>query len=79
MTNVLKIPTEFKVSCKLMEVVANENTTIIDTNDLRNATAPDGTIYTERRMALKILFTGVLFMKIEQKVEYTGEFNKIKP
>jgi hypothetical protein len=62
-----------------MEIVATENTTIIGTKELRNATAPDGTIFTERRMTLKILFTGVLFMKIEQKVEYTGKFNKIKP
>jgi hypothetical protein len=62
-----------------MELVVNENTTIIDKKDLRNATTPDGTIFTERRMIIKILFTGALFMKIEQKVEYTGEFSKIKP
>ncbi len=43
---------------------------------MRHATAPDGTIYTERRLTLKIEFKGGFFIKIEQKIEYPGKFNK---
>jgi hypothetical protein len=55
-----------------MELVTNENTTIVDKNNMKNATSPDGTIYTERIMSLRIEFTGGFFIKIEQKVEYPG-------
>jgi hypothetical protein len=61
-----------------MELVATEYiyTTIINKKDMRHATAPDGTIYTERRLTLKIEFKGGFFIKIEQKIEYPGKFNK---
>jgi hypothetical protein len=62
-------------SCKLMELVVIGNTVVVN-NKTRNATAPDGTIYTERRLSLSVEFMGGLFMKIEQKVEYTG--NSVK-
>ena len=54
-----------------MELVVIGNT-VVANNKTRNATAPDGTTYTERRLSLSVEFMGGLFMKIEQKVEYTG-------
>jgi hypothetical protein len=68
----MKAQTEFMASCKLMELDVIGNTTIIDNNKLRNITGPDGTILTERSLSLSVEFLGGLFMKIEQKVEYTG-------
>ncbi len=73
--SVLKTPSAFMASCKLMELVVIGNTVVVN-NKTRNATAPDGTIYTERRLSLSVEFMGGLFMKIEQKVEYTG--NSVK-
>jgi hypothetical protein len=71
----LQTQTTFMESCKLMELDAIGNTTIIDSNKLRNTTGPDGTIFTERRLSLSVEFLGGLFMKIDQKPEYTGQFN----
>ncbi len=70
--NMLKAQTVFMSSCKLMELDVIENTTFVDSNKLGNITGPDGTIFTERRLSLSVEFLGGLFMKIEQKVEYTG-------
>ena len=70
--NMLKAQNEFLASCKLMELDVIGNTTLIDNNKLRNITGPDGTIFTERCLSLSVEFLGGLFMKIEQKVEYTG-------
>jgi len=55
-----------------MEMAFIGNISVIDNKKLRNATAPDGTIYTERRLSLNVEFMGGLFTKIEQKVAYTG-------
>jgi hypothetical protein len=56
-----------------MELDVIGNTTIIDSNKLENRTGPDGTIFTERRLSLSVEFLGGLFMKIDQKPEYTGQ------
>jgi hypothetical protein len=69
----LKAQTAFLQSCKLMELDVFGNTTITDNNRLRKFTGPDGTTYTERRLLLSVEFLGGLFMKIEQKMEYTGQ------
>jgi hypothetical protein len=55
-----------------MELVVIGNTTDVDDKKLRNVTAPDGTIYMERRLTLSFEFVGGLFTKIEQNEEYTG-------
>ncbi len=55
-----------------MELVVIGNTTDVDDKKLWNVTAPDGTIYTERRLTLSFEFVGGLFTKIEQNEEYTG-------
>jgi hypothetical protein len=69
-----RIPVEFKTSCKLMEIVANGNSIILDKKNMRNATSPDGTLYTERSLILRIKFMGGFFIKIEQRREYPGKF-----
>ncbi len=70
----LQTQTTFMESCKLLELDVIGNTTIIDSNKLRNTTGPDGTVYTERKLFLSVEFLGGLFMKIDQKPEYTGQF-----
>jgi hypothetical protein len=55
-----------------MELVVIGNTTDVDDKKLRNVSAPDGTIYMERRLTLSFEFVGGLFTKIEQNEEYTG-------
>jgi hypothetical protein len=70
----LKAQTVFMASCKLMELDVIGNTTIIDNNKTRNITGPDGSLYTERKLSVSVEFLGGLFMKIDQKPEYTGQF-----
>jgi hypothetical protein len=70
----LKAQTVFMASCKLMELDVIGSTTITDNNKTRNITGPDGIIYTERKLSLSVEFLGGLFMKIDQKPEYTGQF-----
>jgi hypothetical protein len=71
----LKAQNVFMASCKLMELDVIGNTTIIDNNKLTNINGSDGTIFTERRLSLSVEFLGGLFMRIDQKPEYTGQFN----
>jgi hypothetical protein len=69
--NMLSTQAAFLTSCKLMELDVTGNTTVLDSDKLRSITI-GGTLYTERRLLLSVEFLGGLFMKIEQKAEYTG-------
>jgi hypothetical protein len=73
----LKAQAAFMASCKLMELDVIGNTTITDSIiKFRNITGPDETVYTGRRLSVTIEFLGGLFMKIDQKPEYTGQFKQ---
>jgi hypothetical protein len=63
---------EFPSSCTLMELDVTGVTTSTDTNSSRNITSQDGLVYKKRNLQIKLEFQSGLFMKIEQKKDYSG-------
>jgi hypothetical protein len=68
----LLIQKEFPSSCTLMELDVTEKTTSTHTDFIKNITGPDRLVYTERRLVLNLEFRTGLFMKIEQRKDYSG-------
>jgi len=77
----LRTQTEFRPSCRLMELDVLDNTTIRDSlqpftiNITTNDTA-DGLValmYTQRELSISIDFLSGIFMNIEQMKEYSGK------
>jgi hypothetical protein len=64
---------EFSSSCTLMELDVIGNTPRTDTPYLRKIIGQDGQIYKERRLQIHLEFRTELFMKIEQKKDYSGQ------
>jgi hypothetical protein len=64
---------EFPSSCTLMELDVIGNTPKTDTPYLRKIIGQDGLVYKERRLLIKLEFKTDLFMKIEQKKDYSGQ------
>jgi len=58
-----------------MELDVTGVTTSTDTNSSRNITSQDGLVYKKRNLHIKLEFQSGLFMKIEQKKDYSGEKN----
>jgi hypothetical protein len=62
---------EFISSCNLMELDVSGITSTA--NDIaRRTTTHEGLLYTERRLQLSVEFHTGLFMKMEQKKDYSG-------
>jgi hypothetical protein len=55
-----------------MELDVTEKTTSTHTDFIKNITGPDRLVYTERRLMLNLEFRTGLFMKIEQRKDYSG-------
>jgi hypothetical protein len=63
---------EFPSSCTLLELDAVTKT-ITGEIFSKNVTGQDGLIYNKRYLNLKLEFRSGLFMKIEQKKDYSGK------
>ncbi len=63
----------FPSSCTLMELDMIWNAPKTDSVSLRKIIGQDGQIYKERRLQIKLEFRTELFMKIEQKKDYSGQ------
>jgi hypothetical protein len=55
-----------------MELDVTEKTTSTHTDFIKNVTGQDRLVYTERRLWLNLEFRTGLFMKIEQRKDYSG-------
>jgi hypothetical protein len=55
-----------------MELDVTEKTTSTHTDFIKNITGPDRLVYTERKLMLNLEFRTGLFMKIEQRKDYSG-------
>ncbi len=64
---------EFPSSCTLMELDMIGNTPKTDIVLLRKIIGQDGQIYKERKLQIHLEFRTELFMKIEQKKDYSGQ------
>ncbi len=62
---------EFPSSCTLVELDGTVTNTIMST-PMGDITGQDGLIYSKRSMALQIEFRSGLFMKMEQRKDYSG-------
>ncbi len=62
---------ELPSSCTLLELDAVTKTTFAD-NFARNISGLDGLIYDNRRLMINLEFRTGLFMKMEQKKDYSG-------
>jgi hypothetical protein len=62
---------EFPSSCTLVEMDGTVTNTIAS-NNIGDITGQDGLIYSKRTLALKIEFRSGLFMKMEQRKDYSG-------
>jgi hypothetical protein len=64
---------EFPSSCTLVELDGTVTNTIISPYPpIGDITGQDGLIYNKRTLALKIEFRSGLFMKMEQRKDYSG-------
>jgi hypothetical protein len=62
---------ELPSSCTLLELDVVTKTKDQDM-EIRNITGQDGMIYSRRYLTIKLEFLNALFMKIEQKQDYSG-------
>lgn len=62
---------ELPSPCTLLELDVMTKTKDED-KEIRNITGQDGLIYSRRYLTLKLEFLNALFMKIEQKQDYSG-------
>ncbi len=64
---------EFPSSCTLVELDGTVTSTIISPfQNIGEITGQDGLIYNKRILAVKIEFLSGLFMKMEQRKDYSG-------
>ena len=64
---------EFPSSCTLVELDGTVTNTIMSPYPpIGDITGQDGLIYNKRTLALKIEFRSGLFMKMEQRKDYSG-------
>jgi hypothetical protein len=63
---------EFPSSCTLVELDGTVTNTIMIHPSIGDITGQDGLIYSKRNVALKIEFRSGLFMKMEQRKDYSG-------
>jgi hypothetical protein len=64
---------EFPSSCTLVELDGTVTNTIMSPYpSIGDITGQDGLIYNKRTVALKIEFRSGLFMKMEQRKDYSG-------
>ena len=71
--SIMLLHKEFPSSCTLMELDVIGNTPKTDTTNLRKIIGQDTQIYKERRLQIHLEFRTELFMKIEQKKDYSGQ------
>jgi len=69
--NIMRTQSKFMSSCKLVELYATGNTTVADVTSPR-ITDQDGLEYTLRQLSLSVGVLTGLFMKMEQRMEYSG-------
>ena len=62
---------ELPSPCTLLELDVMTKTKDED-KEIRNITGQDGLIYNKRTLAVKIEFRSGLFMKMEQRKDYSG-------
>jgi hypothetical protein len=55
-----------------MELDVTQKTTSTNTDFIKTITGQDRLVYTERRLVLSLEFRTGLFMKIEQRKDYSG-------